>query len=389
MEDDRPRKAQARNHTTDSGGFPRIAHRGESRRQLEFPDMFSLCLPDEGPTPCRPMILILDNGKTNQLGNLEYIGVMRHRDPLLCTMGQVAFYLFHRGEVRELPPQFWTRQQWYDTHFLKGMDRTAVLRGPAEVVQRRLHRRQLPAQKTHLGPSQGTKLAELEGVEENRIRRAGQWNRDPHQLLSGPASPEVPADDGGISAGRDGGLLAQVQPPESLVRALWPWIDQGWPVPPSPQEPRENADETTWRRRASSASSPSSARSSSRIRSSGVSRAPLGPRDLPEAGLHGVCCPAAAIPGGQHDARGGPAAVGPSSGHGSPDRLPSGPPPGRRFAGPSDPGQTPGHRDPTRDDPDRTRHGPDQTPEGPREARRPGRNGRRRPSCSCPNTADR
>jgi centromere DNA-binding complex CBF3 subunit-like protein len=62
------------------------------------------------------MILILDNGKTNQLGNLEDIGVMRHRDPLLCTMGQVAFYLFHCWEG-ELPPQIWTRQQWYGTHF--------------------------------------------------------------------------------------------------------------------------------------------------------------------------------------------------------------------------------------------------------------------------------
>ena len=52
----------------------------ESRRQLEFPNMFfSLCLPDEGPTPWRPMILILDNGETNQLGNIEYIGGASHR----------------------------------------------------------------------------------------------------------------------------------------------------------------------------------------------------------------------------------------------------------------------------------------------------------------------
>ena len=46
---------------------------------------------------------------------------MRHRDPLLCTMGQVAFYLFHRWEVgvagvREPTPRFWTRQGWYDSH---------------------------------------------------------------------------------------------------------------------------------------------------------------------------------------------------------------------------------------------------------------------------------
>jgi hypothetical protein len=32
--------------------------------------------------------------------------------------------------------------------------------------------------KTHVGRSQGAKQAELEGVEENQIRRAGRWNQD-------------------------------------------------------------------------------------------------------------------------------------------------------------------------------------------------------------------
>jgi hypothetical protein len=31
------------------------------------------------------MIMIMDNGKTNPLGQLEYGAVMRHRNPLLCT----------------------------------------------------------------------------------------------------------------------------------------------------------------------------------------------------------------------------------------------------------------------------------------------------------------
>ena len=56
-----------------------------ARRQMELPDMFTLAMPNEGATPCDPMIVLLDNGKTNTLGKREYIGVMRHRDPLLCT----------------------------------------------------------------------------------------------------------------------------------------------------------------------------------------------------------------------------------------------------------------------------------------------------------------
>jgi transcriptional activator of glycolytic enzymes GCR1 len=89
----------------------------------------------------------------------------------------------------------------------------------------------------------------------------------------------------------------------------------------------------------------------------------VGPRDLPEAGLCGVCCLAAAMPAGQ-SARLRPFLWTPSS-TGTSTRL--------SIRGPSGPGQTPGHRGPTRGDPDRTRNGPDQTPEGPREARRPGR----------------
>src|SRR4029077_5479213 len=64
---------------------------GESRQQAEI---FTLAttpagaLPNPGPTPCWPMILLIDNGKTNQYGRAEYMGVMQNRDPLLCTMSR-------------------------------------------------------------------------------------------------------------------------------------------------------------------------------------------------------------------------------------------------------------------------------------------------------------
>jgi len=51
------------------------------------------------------MIMIIDNGKMNLLGRLEYGAVMRHRNPLLCTMGYTAFYLFYRWNIAgENPP---------------------------------------------------------------------------------------------------------------------------------------------------------------------------------------------------------------------------------------------------------------------------------------------
>jgi hypothetical protein len=73
--------------------------RSESRLAAEFPDFFTISLPGEGPTPCFPMIMIMDNGKVNPLGRLEYGAVMRHRNPLLCTTAHTAFYLFYRWNI--------------------------------------------------------------------------------------------------------------------------------------------------------------------------------------------------------------------------------------------------------------------------------------------------
>jgi hypothetical protein len=43
--------------------------------------------------------MIMDNGKMNPQGRLEYGAVMRHRNPLLCAMAHTAFYLFYLSPV--------------------------------------------------------------------------------------------------------------------------------------------------------------------------------------------------------------------------------------------------------------------------------------------------
>jgi hypothetical protein len=51
--------------------------------------------------------MIMNNGKTNQFGRLEYMGVMWYQDPLLCTISQTPFYLFFRWQIIQEPvPQF-------------------------------------------------------------------------------------------------------------------------------------------------------------------------------------------------------------------------------------------------------------------------------------------
>jgi len=67
------------------------------------------------------MIVIMDNGKMNPLGRLEYGAVIRHWNPLLCTMAHMACLPLYRWNIAgETPPCFRRRQHRYSLHLVKG-----------------------------------------------------------------------------------------------------------------------------------------------------------------------------------------------------------------------------------------------------------------------------
>jgi centromere DNA-binding complex CBF3 subunit-like protein len=82
---------------------------------------------DEGPTPCRPMLLIMNSGKTNQFNKLEYGVVARHRNLSHCTMSALAFYPFFRWQIMQEVPTFRWCQDWYRIHVLKGANPQAEI----------------------------------------------------------------------------------------------------------------------------------------------------------------------------------------------------------------------------------------------------------------------
>ena len=97
--------------------------RGESRRMVELADLFSLDLENEGPTPCSALVIILNNGKTNQFSRIEYGAAVRSKNIFLCPLSHVSFYLFYRWNImREPLPHFQQRHRWYQTHVIKGQD---------------------------------------------------------------------------------------------------------------------------------------------------------------------------------------------------------------------------------------------------------------------------
>ncbi|OJD18721.1 hypothetical protein AJ78_01258 [Emergomyces pasteurianus Ep9510] len=207
--------------------------RGETSRTAQLPDLFTIQLSNEGPAPCWPMILITDNGKTNQLGRLEYAAVIRHKNPLLCTISHLAFYLFYRWNiVQESPPNFQRRSLWYDIHILCGQNPLKPLAYDTQLQwTNRMYAAAgiLKSKKTHLGRSQRSRYAELNEVSEGRIRRAGQWNNDAlTNCYLTNISREFVRAMAGFDPSTQGNYFlprAAIRPPEQLEAAVWPWVD--------------------------------------------------------------------------------------------------------------------------------------------------------------------
>lgn len=84
--------------------------------------------------------------------------------------------------------------------------------------------------KTHAGRAQGAKHAELAGTPDAQIRRAGLWNYDAltNCYLTHIPRKFVRSMAGFNPSGKGNYYLprAKVLPPASLVREIWPWVDE-------------------------------------------------------------------------------------------------------------------------------------------------------------------
>ncbi|KAK4240556.1 transcriptional activator of glycolytic enzymes-domain-containing protein [Achaetomium macrosporum] len=184
--------------------------RGNDWGAAEISDLFTFEFPGEGPTRCMPLIFTTRAGKTNQDGRLEAAGALRSRDPEICLLGTLAFYLLFRP------------RHWYSTRLIKdaGDDPSA---GISYNTQRSWVSRAfdyagvVSAQKTHAGRSSGAKTAELRGVSEAQSRRAGRWN--PDQMV-GCYLDALPRKWGCFN------LPRAVPPPPALLSMIWPELDQ-------------------------------------------------------------------------------------------------------------------------------------------------------------------
>jgi len=211
-----------------------ILARGSDRRGAELSDFFTFEFPGEDPTRCMPLIFTTRAGKENQHGRLETAGALRNRKPLLCPLGAFAFYLLCRWDLGGEPfPDFSKRSAWYDIRLLKATtaERTVTFSYNSQrkwAAKAFSYAGVVSQKKTHIGRSSGAKTAELKGVSEDQIRRAGRWNQEqmvgcylnslPRKFMRQMAGhpPQM-----GCFEIRRAGLM----PSEALRSMIWPELD--------------------------------------------------------------------------------------------------------------------------------------------------------------------
>jgi hypothetical protein len=208
--------------------------RGENRRKLELADLSLLDYPpSEGPTPCGCLVSLLQDGKMNKTAKKEFMGSLRHKDPLFCTQGALAQLLFWRWHISgEFPPSFRRRQDWYRIKVLVGRDREKEISYPVQLQETwRVFGAAglVSSKKTHLPRRVGAQDAETHGTSLAQISQAGRWNQS---VLCKAYLTHLPRQFMRVVAGFSGSSgdyflpRAAHEPPLLLQKQLWPWIEE-------------------------------------------------------------------------------------------------------------------------------------------------------------------
>jgi hypothetical protein len=208
--------------------------RGENRRKMELADLSLLDYPPtEGPTRCGCLVSLLRDGKMNKTAKKEFMGSLRHKDPIFCTQGALAQLFFWRWHIAgESPPSFRRRRDWYRIKVLVGQNREQELSYPTQLQEtwRVFGAVGLTAsKKAHLPRRAGAQAAETYGTSLAQISQAGRWNQS---VLCQAYLTHLPRQFMRIAAGFSGTsgdyylTRATYEPPDALQRQLWPWIEE-------------------------------------------------------------------------------------------------------------------------------------------------------------------
>lgn len=81
--------------------------RGENTRDPELTDTTSQLLDGEGSSESVALVLLIQQGKTNQYEKLQHVRYMKNRDVKVCPVGAETMYIFTRFHIdKECFPDF-------------------------------------------------------------------------------------------------------------------------------------------------------------------------------------------------------------------------------------------------------------------------------------------
>jgi hypothetical protein len=212
--------------------------RGESRREVQLADLVLIDLQNEGPKPNESapcLIMTMRQGKQNQHGKVEYMGCIRNVDPVLCPLSALAFYFFCRWGRDGAGgfPSFRQPEDYYDLFVFPGSTKVPTrplsYHTQAEWSRKMFRAVGIHSQEiTYCPRKQSARLAELDGVPETQIRRAGRWNTD---AMTGAYLSYLPRafirSIAGFPQEGKGYFLprARETPPAALCSKIWPEAD--------------------------------------------------------------------------------------------------------------------------------------------------------------------
>ncbi|KAJ8539157.1 hypothetical protein ON010_g12713 [Phytophthora cinnamomi] len=152
-----------------------------SDRKISAATVEIVLLEHEGFTECRALVMIMDQGKTNQFGRREFGSCIRPHNVEVCPVGALGFFFFFRWCVQmEEIPGFLNPAKWYNVKVLKSRkDSTKAMtyRSHYDATVKAFTALGMHSKaKTHAARGSGAKMAELTGATESQIRRLGRWN---------------------------------------------------------------------------------------------------------------------------------------------------------------------------------------------------------------------
>ena len=159
-----------------------MALRGEHMRKIELPDMFLYDVLQEKHARCNAIVTVLNEGKTNQFGNIEFGATYRSKEVSFCAHGAVGLWLFNLFHMIGHPPCFSTPRSWYDIKLFPKCHNDLTSEVPYETHRASFNRGFdscgiQHCKSTHYFRGEATRECQGQGVKRSDIQDLGRWER--------------------------------------------------------------------------------------------------------------------------------------------------------------------------------------------------------------------